>query len=259
MLTIKISNDIEFQTADMPPLIMRRIQNDLTITAAGHGELKYFVSELGVTLLPRGYVGQLLQHLRDSQTRFLLQDDRLILPLVDFNCRFSIPEDQRAAADKLVTWRQGGIIAPGGYLKLKIMLEAMARIQQPALWITHTAQLVTRIVEAAGIVFGIRREEIGIIDRCSCTIGPRLTVADELKLNEMDLSAVVSRFGAVFVEDAFHPEARSFLNPISEFPALYRFWGSVRTDPEEWLCQMVFAVAGPIIHTIEQEEAPASI
>lgn len=182
-----------------------------------------------------------------------------MLPKVDFNSRIQPRDYQEKAIRKLISWRQGGVVAPCGAGKTMVMLEAMARIGQPSLWVTHTKELAEQVIDRACEVFDITKEEIGFIGDGRFTVGNRLTVALIQTLSKADLEQITHKFGAVFIDEAHHMAAKSFFHPIGQFPALYRIWVSATPEREDGLTDMVFAAGGPIVHTIEQKDVPTII
>lgn len=208
--------------------------------------------------MPRGY-SVLLKYLRDSGTKYNLVDNRLILPRVDFGSSIELRDYQEAAVSALVQCKQGGVCSPCGSGKTIIMLEAMARIGQPALWITHSKELAEQVIERACSVFSLPNSEIGMIGSGQFKIGDRLTVGLIQTLTKADIDDFSNRFGAVFVDEGHHVAAKSFFNTIGQFPAMYRIWASATPERSDGLTKMVFAAAGRIVHTIEQSQVPTII
>jgi superfamily II DNA or RNA helicase len=274
MMQIKISNHIEIREADIPYLIIKRIKNDLSIknpeyqqclkfgySTDGKPEIiKLFSIKDGVLILPRGYGGVLIQYLRDSSgTKFSLIDNRLTLPEVDFGSKIELRGYQEAAVSALVQCKQGGVCAPCGSGKTIIMLESMARIRQPALWITHSKELAEQAIERACDALNLLRTEIGVIGDGKFSIGDRLTVGLIQTLAKADINEFSERFGSIFVDEAHHLAAKSFYYTIDQFPSMYRIWASATPERSDGLTKMVFAAAGRIVHTIDQSQVPTII
>jgi hypothetical protein len=257
MIQLTISNQIECNETDIPPLLLRRIKNDLTFTSVGDRPTELFNRQNSVLALPRGYVGVLLNYLRQSGTPYRLNDKRLLLPAADFSSSIRLRKHQKNAVASIVTWKQGGIVAPCDCVKSKIMLEAMARIQQPALWITHSYEQADRIRKSACISLGLLKEEIGFIGHSKFSIGEGLTVAlIQSQRFLTDIDTISNRFGAIFIDDLRHISMEPSFHLIGHFPALYRLWFSSSLDRHT---QLASAIAGPVVHTITHEEMPAVI
>lgn len=275
MTKITVSHQIEVQENKIPPLILKRIKTELTLPNPEYQQairfsqnpyskmppefIELYRIENGLLILPRGYGSKLLKYLRDSKTIYNLQDERITLPRVDFKSSIQLRSYQVEAVNELIKWKQGGVVAPCGSGKTMIMLEAMARIGQPSLWVTHTKELADQVIERASEVFEIVKSEIGMIGDGKFSIGEKLTVGLIQTLSKANLDEFHHLFGAIFIDEAHHLAARSFFYPIGQFPALYRLWVSATPDRADGLTDMVFAAGGSIVHTIEQSNVPTVI
>lgn len=272
MVYIEVSNQIKIG-AELPAPLQKKIESDLSLPNPEYQQaLKYGYSthdkpkeitlyrwEGTNMILPRGYVWTLIKLLKDSKVDYQIQDKRLLLPSVQFTSQIKLRPYQATAVEKLVKYRQGGIVAPCGAGKTAIMLEAMARIGQPSLWITHTKELADQVIERAEMFLGMDRNEIGLIGDGKFSIGERLTVALVQTLARANLDELVDKFGAIFVDEAHHMAARSFFYPVGQFPARYRIWVSATPERADGLTEMVFTAGGSILHEIKQSEVPTII
>ncbi|MEN6350736.1 MAG: DEAD/DEAH box helicase family protein [Syntrophomonas sp.] len=274
MIEIKVSNQIIINInsfpSDVKEIIFRELtlQNPNYLQAEKYGystrnleEYLYLYTHEGENLIiPRGYVYRLFRIIKDAGHEYRVIDQRLTLPPVDFNCRIRLRLYQVPAARALYKWGNGGLVAPCGSGKTEIMLVVMGALKQPALWVTHTKDLLDQVVERAVRSFhGMTREEIGIIAEGKVTVGERFTVALVQTLSRVDLAPLLNRFGAIFIDEGHHLPARSFLEPISQFPAKYRIWCSATPEREDGLTKVVKAAGGPVLCTICQEDLPTLI
>lgn len=224
------------------------------------GKPKYinlYKVEERMLILPRGYMNKLWQRMTEFNcTKTPYEDNRLLLEKVDFKSKIKLREYQVPAVEALVSKVQGGVVAGCGSGKTQIMLEAMARIGQPALWICHSYELLNQTMKRACEVFeDMAPEEIGIVANGKVSIGKRLTMALVQTLSKVDhLEVLIDKFGAIFIDEAHHLAAKTFFYPIGQFPAKYRLWASATPDREDGLTEMVFSCGGPIVHTIHQSE-----
>lgn len=270
MTTIVISNDIRLSMSGIPKGLLRSIMDDLTldnpayIQAVRHGfstwgmeaKLKYFKVADDTLILPRGYGPTLSKLVKDYKAPVKWDDQRLTLPSVDFGSKIKLRSYQVPAVEALVKMRCGSIISGCGSGKTMIMLEAMARIGQKSCWICHSYELLNQTLERACESFEIQRSEIGIIAGGKVSIGNRLTMALVQTLARIDLITLKNEFGAVFIDEGHHVAARSFYETIGQFPSMYRLWASATPQRADGLEKVVYAVAGPILHTINQCELP---
>jgi len=268
-----INNNIELNLSELDYDLYQLIKQDLTFDNPAYSNaLKnnypifnikkqfYLYRTLGSTLiLPRGYGKKLLQRLNETGTGYTVQDDRLLLPRVEFNSKIKLRDYQSKAVDKLVRERQGGVSAPCGSGKTVVLLEAMARIGQPSLWITHTRELLYQTIERACQFFDITEQEVGVLGDGEFSLGQRLTVALVQTLSRVELDQIKNEFGAIFIDEAHHLPAASFRYPVSVFPAHFRLWASATPNRSDGLEEMIFVYGGPVLHEINQFEVPTMI
>lgn len=273
-ITITLSNDIALKADSLPPRLGNQIKRDLTLDNPAYLQAeKYGYSTYGTApyihlfkhqgnnlILPRGYIYRLLRLIKDCGHGYVIQDERIKLPPVEFHSRIKLRPYQESAKQALLKYGNGGLVAPCGSGKTEIMLAVMADLKQPALWITHTKDLLEQVVQRALKSFeGMTREEIGVIAEGKVKTGPRLTVALVQTLSRIDLDPLKDRFGSIFVDEGHHIAADSFLYPISQFPAKYRLWCSATPVREDGLTKVVKAAGGPILYTIKQEDLPTMV
>ena len=268
-----ISNQIEMDIQAIYPELLQVIYEKFTLrnpkydTAIKQGRSPYkipeyiqlFRSERGKLILPRGG-GRWLQELfLKHQVPFKAIDRRLTLSPVQFKSRIRLRRYQEEAVNALFQAKQGGISAPCGAGKTMILLETMARIGQPTLWVTHTTELAEQVIDRATEVLDIERDEIGRMYGGQMSVGDRLTVCLVQTLSKLDLDSLKDKFGAVLVDEAHHMAASTFFYPVGQFPAMYRVWASATPERSDGLTEMVFAGAGPIVYEIHQSEVPTVI
>ena len=273
-MQIKIDSHVHFNPNEIPRQVLARIKTDLTlnnpeyIQAMKYGGYGYTNIEEKITLyrldpcsenmiLPRGYICEFMKHLRTEGIRPEVVNRTLTLPLVDFGSQIELRDYQQPAVEKLVRGIQGGLVAGCGAGKTQVMLEVMARLQQPALWITHTKELLNQVKARAEEVFNnLGPEDVGIIANGKVSIGKKITFALVQTLSKQDLSVIKHQFGAILVDEAHHLAAQTFYQSVDPFPARYRLWCSATPEREDGLTEMVFASGGPVLHTVEACELP---
>ncbi len=271
MVRMRITNLIEL--SDLPLHIRTLIEKDLTLTnpeytkAVKQGRstynkpptIKLYRYEGETLILPRGYGKKLTRFFNAQNIAYTVDDQRLILPRVELHSRIQTRDYQETAVRKLVKHQQGGVVAPCGAGKTQILLEAMARIGQPALWVTHTRELAEQVIKRATDVLDLEPDEIGRIYGGELTVGKRFTVALVQTLSRINLDEIKDRFGAVLVDEAHHMAAAQFFHPVGQFPARYRLWASATPTRADGLTDMVFAAGGPILYQIGQHEIEQTV
>ena len=269
-MIIKIANSIELKINELPAELYNQVIEDLTIrnpvydVALRQGRstfkipkmLELYRSHGERLILPRGYGHRLMKHIQEAGTGYQLDDQRLVLPEVHYDSAIKLREYQVPAVEALVKYRQGGVVAGCGSGKTVVMLEALARIRQPALWVTHTQELLDQVKERAIEMLGMEEKEIGVIASGKVAVGDRLTIALVQTLSRINVDELVTKFGVVLIDEAHRMAARSFYYPVGQFPALYRLWASATPDRSDGLTNMIYAAGGPILHTIDQCQVP---
>jgi len=273
MLTLQVNNVITLDPEAAPGFLMRKIKKDLTLpnpayqqtvkygfsTYGKKPEIKLFeVKDSGI-FLPRGYGPSLLKLLRKHGIKYRMDDRRLTLPPVNFGSRIKLRDYQIPAVKALIKQRQGGVSAPCGSGKTMILLEAMERIGQPAIWICHSYELLNQTRDRAVEAFGMDPDEVGVIAGGKVSIGDRLTLGLIQTLRDTDLPDLAGRFGAIFIDEAHHLGASSFFETVNAFPALYRLWASATPERQDGLTKMVHAAGGPVLYEVGLEDLPVII
>ncbi len=273
MLTIKVNNVITLNPDKLPGLLVQRIKQDLTLdnpqyvnakrlgfwTGGLDREIFLYRHKEGRLILPRGYGPELVKLLKKHSIPYQMDDRRVTLPEVNFNSGICLRDYQGPAVERLARQRQGGIVAPCGSGKTMMLLEAMARIRQPALWICHTYELLNQTRDRAVVAFGMEPDEIGVIAGGKVAVGSRLTLALIQTLRDTNLPDLAGRFGAVFIDEAHHLAAETFFETVNAFPALYRLWASATPTRQDGLTKMVYAAGGPVLYEIGLRDLPVII
>lgn len=213
----------------------------------------------GAALLPRGYAGRLLGLLKKHGVPHILDDRRLAFPPVQFGSRVRLRDYQAEAVEAALKVTQGVIQAPAGSGKTVMGLEIIARLGQPALWLTHTRDLAEQAVERAVALLGLPREEIGVIGAGREKIGPRLTVGIVQKMANMDLSTLAGRFGTVVVDECHHSPSFTWKNIVNRLPARYRYGLTATPDRADGLEVVTERVIGPLLYAVSRDRVGALV
>ena len=270
-MRIYVSNMVLIQ--DAPENIKRWVEQQLTFINPKHEqnqrlanpdpsikpEIKLYHNRDNGLIVPRGFGQYLVEKMHRSSVPFELVDHRLAATSIDYGSRIQLRHYQQQAVSAMTSSAQGGIIAPCGAGKTMILLEAIARSKQKALWITHTKELAYQALERANQVFSLEEGDTGMIGDGKHEIGAKLTVALVQTLMRTDLKTIREEFGCIVVDEAHRMAARSFYIPVNQFSAKYRYWVTATPDRSDGLLGVVKATGGPILYTINQCEVPTII
>lgn len=276
VVNLKISSHIEVDRFDINREIENQIKKELTLLNPAYknaqrrnawtGNIeKYkmlyeFNPKTGDIMLPRGYVLNLIDILNQHGLKYKVMNRTLTLKPVEFNHNIELWDYQKPAADALVNGIQGGIIGGCGCGKTQIMLNAIARSKQPALWITHTKDLLDQVIERYHLCFiDIKEDDIGYIAEGEVKIGKKFTVALVQTLKNIDIDSIKYRFGLVAVDEAHHIPADMFYSTLNKFPARRRIWCTATPKREDGLDDMLTIAGGNIVHVIDRSKLPTII
>jgi len=212
------------------------------LRANNNGE-KYLV-------LPRGFLPSLLKLCKRYQIRWGLRDYTHTCDPADFNSNIQLRDYQRPAVEAAIDKGGGVIVSPAGSGKTIMGLEIIARLRQPALWVTHTKELLYQVIDRAVQFLDIPRDEIGIFGDGKRNIKDRLTVGLVQTLVKGIPDELKSGVGTVILDEAHHCPARSFTDVISEFPAKFRYGLSATPYRKDGLIKPMFWILGYTVYEI---------
>lgn len=255
------------------PKLVREVEKEMTIkNPAYENAVKNLYSVLNIpeylqlfeydretdTLtVPRGCAKRFLKKLRSMKFRCSFVDRRVKLPEVEFESRIRLRPYQERAVQTVLRSTQGVLHAPAGSGKTMMGLEIVARVRQPALWLTHTHDLAMQAIERAVAALGIPRDEIGLIGAGKEKIGPRLTVAILQKLSNCNIAAVADRFGLVIIDEVHHSPAATWSAVINSLPAYYRYGVTATPDRADGLKVVMEHIIGPVLYTVTRDQVRA--
>lgn len=120
---------------------------------------------------------------------------------VNFNSKIKPYDYQEQAIEMAIRKKNGVIIAPCGAGKTEMALEIIARVKKPALWITHTKELLNQSKERALSLFDIPKECFGEITNGKVNIGTHITFATVQTLSKINLEDIKNAFGIIVVDE----------------------------------------------------------
>jgi len=169
---------------------------------------------------------------------------------VAFEERITLSDAQERAVGEVLRRRMGLLEAPAGSGKTCMGLVAVARRQQPALWLTHTKELARQAVERAGMVLGLAPDEVGFIGDGECRVGQRLTVALVQSLAR-GIPPALLNVAHVVLDEAHHAPAEQVAAVIAQFPARYLLGLSATPYRRDGLDAVIGFHIGPVVARID--------
>lgn len=213
---------------------------------------RYFDNRL---ILPRGC----LKDLWDMFPDLSLYRHRMVkCPPVRFRSRITLRDYQAPAVQEVKSNKQGVIVMPCGAGKTETALQVIAELGQPALWITHTTDLLNQSLNRARDRLQLEAGQYGVIGGGEYSVGSHITFATVQSLRQKDLDSLAWRFGTVVIDEchrAFMSDSKMgmFEEIMERIPALYRIGVTASEHRSDGLIQGMYHLIGKKIYEVPQE------
>lgn len=149
-------------------------------------------------------------------------------------------------------YTQGIGVAPAGSGKTVMALEVLARLGQPALWLTHRQTLVEQFKERAGFFIDVGK--IGTIGDGKFEIGKIATAGMIQTLIKRDLEELKYKFGSIFIDECHIIPAATTLKVVRQFAPRYLYGLTATPFREDRLEQIMFDTVGVCIANMDRQE-----
>lgn len=271
MLQIVITNNIRIRGCPVP--LRAEITKALTYnnpeyidrkkkrrpTWGIESKIPLYLYDQEALVVPRGYLPELVGLLQKNgyDPLRIIQDDLTDGLPVDFgpwNPTYQLKEDQQPAVD--AAFKQNGIlVAPAGAGKTVLGLCYVYMKRRPALWLTHTKDLLYQSAgEAVKILKGVGR--IGILGDGKTDWGDgKLIVAtvQTLAANPRLIDALKPLIGTVVIDEAHHFPAPAFIDVAGKFPAVNMLGITATPTRKDGLEMYMYRGIGPQVYKIERD------
>ncbi|HEC63670.1 MAG TPA: DEAD/DEAH box helicase [bacterium] len=242
-----------------------RIKSDLTfLNPAWDEAIKFSRSTWGIKKyirlykekeryleVPRGYLYDLISLFGYPES---VLDTTSYFPPVEIESKIQLRPLQAPWVDAMLKVPQGLGIAPSGCGKTVMLLEVIAKLGQPTLWLTHRERLLVQFVNRTKEFLG-DVGHIGIIGGGEYSIGDVITVGMVDTLAERDLSEIWNKFGLIVVDEGHRVPCDTMYKVITQFSARRLYIITATPYRQDGLEPIMFRAAGPAIATITREEA----
>lgn len=207
-------------------------------------------------ILPRG----LLKTIYDRYPNLGLYDNRMnkCRP-VEYRSDIRLRDYQKPAVQAVRAGKQGVIVMPCGAGKTETALQVAAEIGQPALWITHTQDLLNQSLDRAKEKLNLSGSQVGVIGGGEYSVGTHMTFATVQSLKNKDVESLAARFGTVVIDEchrAFMSTDRlsMFQDVIGRIPALYRIGITASEHRSDGLICGMYHLIGKKLYEVGQEQ-----
>jgi superfamily II DNA or RNA helicase len=210
-------------------------------------------------IVPRGFESKMWD-LFENNLLITSQDitrDQTEGNVIDFgawNPSFELRDYQHDALEKLT--ENGILVAPAGSGKTNMGLHYLMDRCRPALWLTHTAELMNQTKARAESLLS-KVGEIGLIGNGKFNYGSgKLIIAMVQTLRERPeiIQSLNSIIGTVVIDECHHIPSFTFLEVISQFKAKNMIGVTATPDRKDKLDPYMFAASGPLLHTVPRQE-----
>lgn len=177
---------------------------------------------------------------------------------IQYKSRTNIREYQAHAIKIAEAMKNGLIEMPCGSGKTITALNLICRLQQPALWITHTQDLLTQSKSAADKNISSPYPH-GLIAQGKFEISRGLTFATVQKLYRCDLNPLRDYWGVVIVDEAhraFMTQERSamFEKVLSKLCARHKYGLTATLHRSDNMESSITSLIGPLIHKLDKKK-----
>ena len=169
---------------------------------------------------------------------------------------------QEKAVQALLNAKYGILQSPAGSGKTQMGIELIKRFRLPALWLTHTKDLLNQSKARAARYMD--EKLIGTITEGKVNIGRGVTFATVQTMSKLDLGRYADMWAVVITDEVHHavhvPTMMTrFGKVLNHLNAPYKFGLSATMHRADGLIRAVTALIGPIVHTVPAEEISGRI
>lgn len=264
-LAITIKNQIYLQKNRIPKSVINFLRDELNFANSEYivkkkmglsiyGIEKYFKlaqSDNENVIIPRGFLDELISFLNENGIKFEISDNRIKLESANFTSSLKLFDYQREAIENILESENGILVAPPGSGKTIIGLELIARLQQPALIITHKKQIFDQWVERIEHFLNIPKREIGQF-KSGKKEPAKIAVGMIQTLNRMNIEEISDKFGVIIVDECHHMPAKLFRNVITKFNPFYLYGLTATPERKNNDTKLIYVYLGKTLHTIEK-------
>lgn len=204
----------------------------------------------GLIELPRGAAGLLRRRIKASGGTVSFEDRRTSLDAVGLAADVRLRPYQEEALEWMRRGIQGYVVMPCGAGKTVTGVATIAAIDQPALIVVHTCDLLEQWRQTVRDLLNV---EVGVVAEGKRTLGA-ITVATVQTLVRMpadELRALGAEFGCVVVDEAHHAPASTFQTVLAAMPARYRFGLTATPRREDGLSQLLRLTLGEQLFSVD--------
>ncbi|MEI7639491.1 MAG: DEAD/DEAH box helicase [Syntrophus sp. (in: bacteria)] len=258
-----ISNNLRLIEA--PESLLRELRMRMTIANPAYAEaekrgrwtgsldkyLFFYREEQGVFCVPRGFAGQLVSIARQAGIQCQLEDNRRILPEVDFHFRGTLKQFQELAVNAMMIKDFGTLNAATGSGKTVMACHLIAARRQPTLIIVHTKELLAQWRRMIEQFLSIPQAEIGVIGGGKKEIGQKITVGIINSIYPI-AEQIREYFGHIVIDECHRAPSRTFTEAVAAFDSKFMLGLSATPWRRDGLSIVIFLHVGDVQYEVDK-------
>lgn len=205
--------------------------------------------------VPFGCLQKLHEYFPDMPMRSHIRP----LERVEYDSHINLYGYQKKAVEAILGTRNGIIVMPCGAGKTQTALDTISRIGMPALWLTHTQDLLTQSYGRAKAVLGVDTKTYGMITDGKVDIGSGITFATVQTASKIDLRPYKDSFGCIIVDECHRAvgsptKAMQFYRVLSQLSCRYKIGITATPKRADGMSRTMFALLGDVVHEVSRAE-----
>jgi superfamily II DNA or RNA helicase len=202
-------------------------------------------------IIPRGYARQLILLLKRENFAYCIDDQRRLMPEVDFSFNGTLKAFQSTAVTEMVKKDFGTLSAPTGSGKTVVGLFLIAQRRQPTVVVVHTKDLAFQWIQRIEQFLGIPTDQVGLIGAGKKRIGERITVALVQTLYRCT-DQIAPLTGHLVVDECHRAPSRTFTEAVTAFDCRYMLGLSATPWRRDRLSKLIFWYLGDVRHEVDK-------
>lgn len=216
-------------------------------------KIHLYKMEGNIIELPFGVFYNIIPFIGDHAPYYEFENNKR----VDYNGGFELYDFQKQVVESLYNRSVGLLQSPAGSGKTTMGLELIFKHGRPALWLTHTKDLLSQSKRRA--LQQIDKSLVGTITEGKVNIGEGITFATVQTMCKLNLPDYKHQWAVVVVDEAHRcagtpTKITQFYKVVNSLAARFKYGLSATVHRSDGLIQATYALLGDIAHTVTDEE-----
>ena len=211
--------------------------------------------------LPRGFKDRLVELAGEHGQGITFHDDTVVherIPEIGLSPEIQLKDYQRRGVGALVMGQNGVLVAPCGGGKTVAGVGIISTLKLPTLVLVHTHDLLAQwqreLASKATLPGPVGQWGGGVKQREAVTVA---TIQTLVRMDPVDVRALLQEFGCVILDEAHHCPADTFLAVMNLAPCRFRFGLTATPKRKDGLEFLMHDTIGPILAEIFDSDLQA--